>query len=204
MLASKGFTHRIDCTASPSNGMPGGQILVHLITVRDKPDEADNLWSKLEEGCDFIESAIASKYVIFLFFSRTSFLSATSTWYSCSATVYNQGILTTTTKFVLPSPHFSFYPFSSQSKILVHCIAGVSRSATVILYYLMTRTSMDLNLAQALRMVRQVRPIVSPNHGFMRLLCRVESEIIGKESSIDPDAYEKHRHGNPGKYAVVR
>jgi hypothetical protein len=108
MLASKGFTHRIDCTASPSNGMPGGQILVHLITVRDKPDEADNLWSKLEEGCDFIESAIASKYVIFLFFFLSSFLNATSTWYSCSATVYNQGMLTTTTKFVLPFPHFSF------------------------------------------------------------------------------------------------
>ena len=64
---------------------------------------------------------------------------------------------------------------SSKCKILIHCQAGVSRSATVVLYYLLARES--LSLAQALRVVRDARPIVSPNPGFMRGLCQVETKL---------------------------
>jgi hypothetical protein len=52
--------------------------------------------------------------------------------------------------------------------VLVHCAAGVSRSATVVLGYLMARQ--NLSLAAALQHLKEVRPWVSPNPGFMQQL----------------------------------
>jgi predicted protein tyrosine phosphatase len=90
----------------------------------------------------------------------------------------------------------------SNTRILIHCKAGVSRSATLVLYYLLTRANMNLNLAQALEVVRVARPIVSPNHGFMRALCSVERKM-NLPASIDPDMYEQHRFGNKAHYLVM-
>ena len=88
-------------------------------------------------------------------------------------------------------------------KILIHCVAGVSRSATVILYYLLTRRNQELSLAQLLQYMREKRPIVSPNPSFMRALCCVETKM-GKPLSIDPDAYAVHRHGRAKNYIVFK
>jgi hypothetical protein len=59
-------------------------------------------------------------------------------------------------------------------RTLVACAAGVSRSATLVLAYLMKREGLSLPVACTL--VRSVRPIVQPNHGFMWQL--VEFEVI--------------------------
>lgn len=48
--------------------------------------------------------------------------------------------------------------------ILVHCAAGVSRSATVVTAYLMAKRGMTSS--EALEYVRQRRPCVEPNIGF--------------------------------------
>ncbi len=55
-------------------------------------------------------------------------------------------------------------------RVLVHCHAGISRSATVVLLWLMTRPSDRLDLAAALALLRRARPFVRPNDGFMRHL----------------------------------
>jgi predicted protein tyrosine phosphatase len=57
-------------------------------------------------------------------------------------------------------------------KVLVHCHAGRSRSASTVIYYLMTREG--LNLRDALNHVESCRPQISPNPGFMRQLRNVE------------------------------
>lgn len=57
-------------------------------------------------------------------------------------------------------------------KILIHCQAGVSRSATIVLLYLMLYRHLSLN--EAMAMLRRVRPIVNPNRGFMNFLMRVD------------------------------
>ncbi|KAH9259986.1 hypothetical protein BASA81_001747 [Batrachochytrium salamandrivorans] len=49
--------------------------------------------------------------------------------------------------------------------VLVHCVAGVSRSATVVIAYLMKHHGMPLSVALA--HTRQVRNVVQPNDGFM-------------------------------------
>lgn len=53
-------------------------------------------------------------------------------------------------------------------RILVHCNAGVSRSATVCIAYLMKIESMTF--VQAYNLVKSKRPCIQPNAGFMRQL----------------------------------
>jgi dual specificity phosphatase 12 len=54
--------------------------------------------------------------------------------------------------------------------VYVHCYAGVSRSASVVAYHLM-RTE-GLTLAQALASIREKRPCINPNSGFIAQLER--------------------------------
>ena len=52
--------------------------------------------------------------------------------------------------------------------VLIHCNAGVSRSATLALSYMMRFHR--LKLAEALTQVRSIRPSVRPNDGFYEQL----------------------------------
>lgn len=52
--------------------------------------------------------------------------------------------------------------------VLVHCYAGVSRSATLVAAYLMARYGWSDGLALAY--IRSIRPRVNPNRGFLRML----------------------------------
>jgi len=63
----------------------------------------------------------------------------------------------------------------TQGGVLVHCMAGVSRSVSMVLCFLMLKR--DMRLADALRHVKQRRPIACPNDGFARQLAALESEL---------------------------
>ena len=52
-------------------------------------------------------------------------------------------------------------------KVLVHCTVGVSRSATLVLAYLMIRQ--NLTLVEAIKTVKDHRGVI-PNRGFLRQL----------------------------------
>jgi len=52
--------------------------------------------------------------------------------------------------------------------ILVHCMAGMSRSATLLANYLMRKYK--INAFTALDLIKKRRPIVRPNSGFIRQL----------------------------------
>lgn len=60
-------------------------------------------------------------------------------------------------------------------KVLVHCHAGISRSVTVVLAYLMI--CRDCNLDTALAIVTSARPIARPNLGFMAHLRATDLRI---------------------------
>nr|CAB3240156.1 DUSP dual specificity phosphatase [Phallusia mammillata] len=60
-------------------------------------------------------------------------------------------------------------------KTFVHCHAGVSRSATICLAYLMTRYRVSLN--DAFRYVKNRRSVISPNFNFMGQLLKLESAV---------------------------
>ncbi|KAK3049656.1 hypothetical protein LTR09_009078 [Extremus antarcticus] len=55
-----------------------------------------------------------------------------------------------------------------EGAVLVHCAMGISRSATVICAYLMYKKG--ITSQQALEMVREGRPFVDPNDGFLEQL----------------------------------
>eukprot|EP00045_Choanoeca_perplexa_P006799 m.58787 g.58787 ORF g.58787 m.58787 type:complete len:365 (+) comp13791_c0_seq1:219-1313(+) len=61
------------------------------------------------------------------------------------------------------------------SKILVHCVAGISRSPTVAIAYIM-KTS-GVTLQEAYSLVKEKRPSVAPNLDFMGELQQYEKEL---------------------------
>ncbi|KAL3114202.1 hypothetical protein niasHT_014046 [Heterodera trifolii] len=60
---------------------------------------------------------------------------------------------------------------------LVHCVAGVSRSATLCIAYLMKHERMSLR--QAYHYVKSARPIIRPNLGFWQQLVEYERKLRG-------------------------
>lgn len=54
---------------------------------------------------------------------------------------------------------------NSKENILVHCNAGVSRSASIVIAYLILKSS--LSFESALALVKAARPCIRPNDGFM-------------------------------------
>ncbi len=59
-------------------------------------------------------------------------------------------------------------------KVIVHCYAGVSRSASTVIAYLIKYKGMSLE--EAYKFVKKRRPIIDPNKGFMRELVNWEEE----------------------------
>ena len=64
----------------------------------------------------------------------------------------------------------------SGGKVLVHCFAGKSRSAAICCAYLIRRQNM--NLEQALRQLKESRPCVMPNPGFLFQLQLFEKSFL--------------------------
>ncbi|XP_019718289.1 dual specificity protein phosphatase 26-like [Hippocampus comes] len=60
--------------------------------------------------------------------------------------------------------------------VLVHCHVGVSRSATLVLAYLMLKQR--LTLVEAICAVKENREII-PNRGFLRQLIRLDRQLFG-------------------------
>ncbi|CAG09402.1 unnamed protein product [Tetraodon nigroviridis] len=63
---------------------------------------------------------------------------------------------------------------NKDGKVLVHCIMGVSRSATLVLAYLMMRQR--LSLRDSLRHLTQKRAIY-PNQHFLSLLIKLDEQL---------------------------
>lgn len=66
-------------------------------------------------------------------------------------------------------------------RVLVHCEAGISRSPTICMAYLMK--TMKLCLDEAFDYIKQRRSIISPNFSFMGQLQQYELEVISSTPS---------------------
>ncbi|KAJ1655730.1 tyrosine protein phosphatase yvh1 [Dispira simplex] len=71
--------------------------------------------------------------------------------------------------------------------VLVHCHMGISRSATVVIAYLMR--TMGISMEMAYEMVRDKRNIVYPNKGFLRQLGKYEE--MGYKVTFDHATYRR-------------
>lgn len=72
-------------------------------------------------------------------------------------------------------------------RVLVHCMAGRSRSASLVLAYLMRYERMTLH--DAFSLAKQRRKVVFPNVGFWKLLMEEERKLFG-ENSHTPSLYK--------------
>ncbi|XP_062606791.1 dual specificity protein phosphatase 4-like [Saccostrea cucullata] len=71
----------------------------------------------------------------------------------------------------------------SHGKVLVHCQAGVSRSATICLAYLMYTAKVGLETA--FEHIKSRRSVISPNLNFMRQLENYEKEIKSHDGTLN-------------------
>lgn len=73
----------------------------------------------------------------------------------------------------------------------VHCFAGVSRSATIVISFLMKKFEWSLN--QALTFTKKRRRYIDPNPGFMRQLRKYERELAnpGGKGEIEGEVLKK-------------
>ncbi len=72
---------------------------------------------------------------------------------------------------------------NEHNNVLVHCNAGISRSSSFVIAYLMHKKKFK-SYKDALKFVRKSRPIVSPNKGFEKQLMNLESKIKMKNGCI--------------------
>lgn len=76
----------------------------------------------------------------------------------------------TTSKFIKDA-------IDSEGRVLVHCNLGVSRSASVVIAYLMC--TQHWVLRDAYNYLKEHRPIIHPNHGFLTQLSHFEEILYG-------------------------
>jgi protein phosphatase slingshot len=67
--------------------------------------------------------------------------------------------------------------------VLVHCQMGISRSATLVIAYLMTDG--HKTLGEAFQQVKSVRQQIDPNEGFIRQLRELEISLFGRTMTLE-------------------
>ncbi|CAO4365910.1 unnamed protein product [Caenorhabditis nigoni] len=96
------------------------------------------------------------------------------------------------------SPYFPMaYEFLERcrkagKKCLIHCLAGISRSPTLCISYIMRY--MKLGSDDAYRYVKERRPSISPNFNFMGQLLEYENVLIKDHVLRHDQASRPHRH----------
>ncbi|KAJ7955925.1 Dual specificity protein phosphatase PHS1 [Quillaja saponaria] len=75
---------------------------------------------------------------------------------------------------------FINYVEQTNGKVLVHCFEGRSRSATLVLAYLMLRK--NFTLLQAWNTLKRVHRRAQPNDGFAKILLQLDWKLHGKVS----------------------
>ena len=76
---------------------------------------------------------------------------------------------------------YEFIKENSDKNIFVHCVFGKSRSASVVIFYIMKEKK--LNFEDAKTFVKNIRNIVNPNAGFENELKRYYDEHIANENN---------------------
>ncbi|XP_061083617.1 dual specificity phosphatase 29-like [Conger conger] len=100
--------------------------------------------------------------------------------------------------FFYPAAQFMERALSEpQNKLLVHCVMGRSRSATLLLAYLMIHRGMTV--VQAIQHVKERRCIL-PNRGFLKQLRQLDIQLQqqrhGPQNRRNGDGAQNHQNGD--------
>eukprot|EP01016_Furgasonia_blochmanni_P034008 TRINITY_DN3619_c0_g1_i6.p1 TRINITY_DN3619_c0_g1~~TRINITY_DN3619_c0_g1_i6.p1 ORF type:complete len:261 (+),score=43.43 TRINITY_DN3619_c0_g1_i6:70-783(+) len=83
---------------------------------------------------------------------------------------------------------------NARKNILVHCLAGVSRSSTIVIAYLMKKKNMPFE--KALKFVKKKRFVISPNLGFGKQLIKYE-KTLREPATPDSSQQGTMQHSQP-------
>lgn len=104
---------------------------------------------------------------------------------------------------------FHLYPYFEQAaqfiddalrqngKVLVHCRQGISRSATLVIAFLMIKRGM--NVQEAVRRVRNRREVI-PNEGFLKQLCVLNEILLQARRSSMRNPFDRSAVGPTGRH----
>ncbi len=77
-------------------------------------------------------------------------------------------------------------------KTLVHCEVGKSRSATIVIAYIMWKNQLDFK--EASKILEQIRPCIYPNYGFVRQLNIFEKLLKRNKYNINTINFREIRY----------
>jgi len=77
---------------------------------------------------------------------------------------------------------------NEENRVLVHCLQGISRSATVVCAYVIAQAADGMTAAEAIDLVRAKRSIICPNDGFRAQLAVYSERFVGNRTRHDAAA----------------
>ena len=92
------------------------------------------------------------------------------------------------------SKHFAIcneFINNSKTNVLVHCHQGISRSATIVIAYLMSK---NISFQEAYSQVKSIRPCIKPNDTFLHIL---KNNLLFLKIIVDSRKREPMRHQHP-------
>jgi protein-tyrosine phosphatase len=165
--------------ASLSSILPGHLYLGNWMDAYDAPDTKLTQWSPISRPSQHNKPVVIT-HVLNMAHEVPCFHSHTLNYLHIGAR--DQPEYDLTQHFDLCNT-FIKQAIASGGTVLVHCSAGVSRSATVVISYLIQERGMSLNKATSV--VKSKRTIIRPNNGFIKQL-----ELIGHKF-IEGDSPEE-------------
>ncbi|CAF3147219.1 unnamed protein product [Rotaria sp. Silwood2] len=86
--------------------------------------------------------------------------------------------------------------------VLIHCQMGISRSATIVIAYLMIDG--HKTLGEAFQQVKSVREQIDPNEGFMKQLRELEISLFGETMTLERITFQDLSIDEPPKVVMDR
>lgn len=91
--------------------------------------------------------------------------------------------------------------FIEQNKnVLVHCKAGISRSSSIVIAFIMKQKKMKFE--RAFEFVKNCRNCIAPNLGFIQQLIEYENTIFGKRQTSLVDYFTQFLIGYYSNYTI--
>ena len=88
---------------------------------------------------------------------------------------------------------YAYIKENKEKNIFVHCVFGKSRSASVIIFYIMNEQKIDFNKAKSF--VKNIRSIVDPNSGFENELNKYYEHFIAPlNSDLNKDLNKENKN----------
>lgn len=151
------FSPSFDCILPPESNNIGGLYLGDIFT-------AEKIEILKEKNISAVLTVASDTYLTFenTHVSEHKIIAAEDTFYFNLSRFFEEG-----------------YNFIEENRkkhnILVHCFAGVSRSATIVIAYLMKKNKWKF--LKSLKFVKDRRFVISPNEGFKKQLQEYEYKL---------------------------